>query len=149
MSYCRFGWDNSDVYIFQHVQAGLECCGCHLDPKKWDYTDVAEFLAHLDRHKDVGHVVPKGVRRSIVEDWSNGEFADWDDTAVEDMAPYMHYLEDDLEDGRTYVQYIESNRHMLGWDDEQFAHFKQLMEEKDAERSQAADRPAEGGDAGN
>lgn len=32
MSYARFGWNNSDVYVFAHVGGGFECCACSIGP---------------------------------------------------------------------------------------------------------------------
>lgn len=148
MSYCRFGWDNSSVYIFENVSGWLECCGCGLDRDiKWDYRDIAEFLAHLDEHEARGDVVPPTVRTEIIQDWQQGRFAEWDQTDPVQMVPYLALPP--VTDPRTYVEFLSENRHMLGWDDEKFDHFKQLMEEKEREgRSQAADRPAEERDPG-
>ena len=30
MSYCRFAWDGSDVYVFGSGDGVIECCGCSL-----------------------------------------------------------------------------------------------------------------------
>lgn len=57
MSYARFGWGGSDVYIYLDVGGYLCCCGCVLD-KPWRYDTTAEMLAHLDEHRRAGHCVP-------------------------------------------------------------------------------------------
>jgi len=36
MSYARFGWDGSDVYVFMHVSGHLECCACILAHGDWE-----------------------------------------------------------------------------------------------------------------
>ena len=65
MSYARFGWGGSNVYVFMHVGGHLECCMCFLD----DHQDEGSFQAggtqamidHLMRHKMAGHTVPPNV----------------------------------------------------------------------------------------
>ncbi len=43
MSYCRFG--ESDIYLFSHVDGGIECCSCALaDKVKSIFTTGAERL---------------------------------------------------------------------------------------------------------
>jgi hypothetical protein len=65
MSYCRFGED-SDVYVYPHVDGFLCCCACRLQAIRhggW-YKDfitfsVARMLKHLRQHKKRDHKVPK------------------------------------------------------------------------------------------
>lgn len=62
MSYCRFGWGGSDVYVYGSDR-GLECCGCKIsyneDSGEWFSCDTpSEMLAHLAEHKKAGHFVP-------------------------------------------------------------------------------------------
>lgn len=147
MSYCRFGWDDSSVYIIESG-GSLECCGCSLSQNHWNYKDVAAFLAHLDEHEARGDVVPPTVRTDIIEDWKDGRFKDWDETDPEAMRPYFSLPT--VRDPRDYLQFLEENRHMLGWDEEKFNEFKQIWEEKQNEaRREAADRPAEERGPGN
>ena len=56
MSYCRFGWDGSDVYVYPSGQ-GIECCGCKL---KQNFTagTPEEMISHLALHRRAGHYVP-------------------------------------------------------------------------------------------
>lgn len=57
MSYCRFAWDGSDVYVYESAQ-GIECCGCRFD----EHVTVQapeEMIAHLARHRRSGHFVPE------------------------------------------------------------------------------------------
>lgn len=64
MSYVRFGEDDSDVYVFEHVAGGLLCCGCSLGefpPGSSPWTDVDRFIGHLREHIAAGDVVPDQV----------------------------------------------------------------------------------------
>jgi hypothetical protein len=78
MSYARFGWDGSDVYVFTSSE-GIECCGCILQASEWVaepasplggylrpvgpvietcFRSNAAMLAHLAGHTAAGHTVP-------------------------------------------------------------------------------------------
>ena len=57
MSYARFTSD-SDVYVFEHVEGGYECCGCILDMSSFRCKTILEMLCHLEYHKNAGHEVP-------------------------------------------------------------------------------------------
>jgi hypothetical protein len=65
MSYCRFGWDGSDVYVFETGVGQYECCGCRLlftsDRADEDPTQNTPrgMVKHLRRHRRAGHVVPQ------------------------------------------------------------------------------------------
>lgn len=71
MSYARFGWDGSDVYIFEHVGGFIQCCGCTLtNPEDGEHFGFAnlktarEALTHLDEHVKAGdHVTPRTFER--------------------------------------------------------------------------------------
>lgn len=55
MSYARFGWDGSDVYVFTS-STGLECCGCLLQEREWVDDPTHSILkGYL---KAVGEIVP-------------------------------------------------------------------------------------------
>ena len=58
MSYCRFAWNGSDVYVYGGSE-GLVCCGCHLFPDTFFTAQTPEdMIAHLAEHKKAGHFVP-------------------------------------------------------------------------------------------
>ena len=82
MSYSRFGCDGSDVYVFTS-SVGLECCGCILQERQWVddpnwpifhgylravgeivphvFDSNAGMIAHLEQHREAGHVVPENA----------------------------------------------------------------------------------------
>ena len=57
MSYCRFAWDGSDVYVIP-VQGGIECCACKLNDKNFQVVTPEEMIAHLALHRRAGQFVP-------------------------------------------------------------------------------------------
>lgn len=82
MSYARWGWDGSDVYVFATLVKGkevVECCACNLEePTKIDppFTDMfgikheyeynsfyaaypGEMISHLNLHVAKGDTVPQ------------------------------------------------------------------------------------------
>lgn len=95
MSYARFGWNNSDVYIFttrtstNPDQYAIDCCGCMLDegePLEAPYKDMfgiehthayygfkaqtsGEMLRHLKEHRDAGHNITKETIQDILRDY--------------------------------------------------------------------------------
>ena len=86
MAYARWGWDNSDVYLFGSVTRPppddvhvIVCCGCLLardDPDDWlmspsfDFETKAGILDHLQVHREAGHVVPESaIERIEADDW--------------------------------------------------------------------------------
>ena len=58
MSYARFGWEGSDVYVYLDVGGYLACCGCCLSDY-WRHDDTASMIAHLREHQAAGHHVPE------------------------------------------------------------------------------------------
>ena len=90
MSYARFGWDGSDVYVFYSVGDYYECCGCQLQEREWvddpgrsilggylkdvgeivphTFKDTVGIIAHLRKHQAAGHTVPPDTFTSIIED---------------------------------------------------------------------------------
>jgi len=71
MSYARFGWNNSDVYVFLHVSGFLECCACLLVHDEWEpygAKDTQTMVNHLKKHEAVGHTVPPEVYTRLWED---------------------------------------------------------------------------------
>ena len=69
MSYARFGWDNSSVYVFPSGD-GLECCGCSLISPigRFCTRSIDAMAAHLDAHRAAGHTVPTSVMPEIRAD---------------------------------------------------------------------------------
>lgn len=70
MSFERFS--SSDVYIFEHVDGFIECCGCSLakvgDSGVFGFTNLKtprEALAHLDDHEAAGDDI--GGARARIE----------------------------------------------------------------------------------
>lgn len=58
MSYCRFGWDDSDVYVYWDVCGAIRCCGC---PRDGDFaTELrSAMIEHLEEHRRLGDNVPE------------------------------------------------------------------------------------------
>lgn len=62
MSYARFAWDNSDVYIFATYDGTIECCGCHINDGASITRDGPEgMLDHVKSHREFGDTVPSYV----------------------------------------------------------------------------------------
>ena len=59
MSYARFGWEGSDVYVFLSVDGCLECCACSLNPESECFDSTDAMLAHLREHVAAGDTVPE------------------------------------------------------------------------------------------
>lgn len=90
MSYARFGWDGSDVYVFLGSEK-LECCACHIMPTvKFDpprenffgmkiseesqsfYAETpADMIEHLKEHIKSGDTVPEETIEDIKRDFPN------------------------------------------------------------------------------
>jgi hypothetical protein len=89
MSYARFGWDGSDVYVFEHAGGFIQCCACALNevedgdifPKSTNLKTPREALEHLDAHQEAGHHVPANTFERMRE-----EYKDSMDTQIE---PYV------------------------------------------------------------
>jgi hypothetical protein len=65
MSYCRFAWGGSEVYVYEG-QEGITCCGCAL--KGCTTSEPEEMIAHLALHRRVGHFVPEAAILALWED---------------------------------------------------------------------------------
>ena len=59
MSYCRFAWDGSDVYVFGNQDDMFECCGCSLKGGIFTCKTEKEMITHLLEHRKKGHCVPQ------------------------------------------------------------------------------------------
>lgn len=82
MSYCRFGWEGSDVYIYMSVAGWIECSACLLQPTKkntilghtiqinesFQAYDTQEMIYHIKQHREVGHHVPHYVEEDLKND---------------------------------------------------------------------------------
>lgn len=90
MSYARWGWDNSDVYVFATIvgdgQEKLECCGCIDEQLEEPFIDMfgiehtfmmmsfyadspEEMIDHLNEHVENGDHVPLETFERIKEDY--------------------------------------------------------------------------------
>ena len=68
MSYCRFGYDGSEVYVYSGAD-GIVCCGCRLDPIEQTTFELhSEMIAHLLEHRKAGHVVPQYAIDTLLEE---------------------------------------------------------------------------------
>lgn len=77
MSYARMS-DSSDVYIFEHANGFIQCCGCSItEPEDYEIVGFAnlntarEALAHLDEHVALGHKVPQKAFERIRKEHEN------------------------------------------------------------------------------
>ena len=68
MSYARFGWDGSDVYVYLCMGGYYECCGCAFGTDEWRHADTDAILAHLRKHQEAGHHVPADTFEEIERD---------------------------------------------------------------------------------
>ena len=67
MSLCRFGWDNSDVYVFYDVGGVINCCGCHLGKMSFYADTEQQMIDHLREHQKNGDHVPEYVFDELAE----------------------------------------------------------------------------------
>lgn len=74
MSYSRWGWNGSDVYIFGTEWVGqraIECCDCHFadyDEPGAFFDNYGDLLRHISDHRAAGHHVPDYVDQRIREE---------------------------------------------------------------------------------
>lgn len=66
MSIVRWSKD-SDLYIFEHVNGHIECCGCCLEDKNVQTTSIDEMVGHVEKHLEAGHLVPEWVIPALRE----------------------------------------------------------------------------------
>lgn len=65
MSYCRFAWDGSDVYVYEDVSGGWTCCGCRIGENRFNSPTIEGMLLHLVEHKKAGDFVPRYAIESL------------------------------------------------------------------------------------
>lgn len=90
MSYARFGWDGSDVYVYMDVNGYLNCCMCLLQDVEWvedetipifehrlepiepiietRFYTTQGMIDHLAKHREAGHTVPEGIEDELRAD---------------------------------------------------------------------------------
>jgi hypothetical protein len=82
MSYARFGWEGSDVYIYMSTGGWIECCSCSLQPTRqgkllgedfeinesFKAYDTQEMIHHIAQHRKAGNRVPHYVEEELRED---------------------------------------------------------------------------------
>jgi hypothetical protein len=82
VSYCRFGWDGSDVYIYTSVGGWIECCVCSLQPTRqaellgekiemhesFKAYDTQEMIYHIKEHREKGDHIPDYVEEELIAD---------------------------------------------------------------------------------
>jgi hypothetical protein len=69
MSYARFGWDDSDVYVYLDCGGYLTCCACkRLDETFPQFHLTAAMLNHLEGHRARGDVVPEQTFEELRQD---------------------------------------------------------------------------------
>lgn len=70
MSYARWGED-SKVYVYASCGGGIECCGCWLDEdgNSVNFQTSGDMIAHLDEHREKGHLVPNYTYEEIRSDY--------------------------------------------------------------------------------
>lgn len=64
MSFARWGWLGSDVYVFFNVDHKYECCGCSIHAHKNELHSflcdtIDEMIIHLHEHRKRGDTVPQ------------------------------------------------------------------------------------------
>lgn len=74
MSYVRFAWDGSDVYVYESA-SGIVCCGCKLH-QTFLAQDPLQMIAHLAEHRAAGHFVPAYAIVNLWEDLPGASTAD-------------------------------------------------------------------------
>lgn len=80
MSYARFGYEDSDVYVFLAVEGHLECCACLLGatPERPGgvtarFANTAEMIDHLKAHRLQSHTVPGSTLDDLRRDGAEND----------------------------------------------------------------------------
>jgi hypothetical protein len=67
MSWCRFGWDGSDLYIFEDVHGHFVCMDCLLlhGDDNFVCATAREMYKHILEHEKAGHhVIPSLLEKA-------------------------------------------------------------------------------------
>lgn len=67
MSYCRFAWGGSEVYVFES-ERGIECCGCRFKDGDNTFEEPEDMIVHLAKHRRAGHFVPDEAIQGLWDD---------------------------------------------------------------------------------
>jgi len=139
MSYSRFGWGGSDVYIFLSAGGHLECCGCTLGDQ-WSYDTTDEMLAHLDEHRGAGDHVPQDCIEDLLADKEENDrwIADFDpvreqrkqDERNQRIEDIWNVAKEDLGYVHPGHEKFDGKVHQDAWEraSEIYEHRKQLLE---------------------
>lgn len=77
LSYARFGWDGSDVYVYMGKDA-LACCGCFIG-EQWNFYSTQTMVDHLEKHIAAGYNVPPTLIPELwLDDKSNFPYSEND-----------------------------------------------------------------------
>ena len=57
MSYCRFAWNGSDVYVYDSDD-GIICCACAINKAGFSCELPEDMISHLAEHRRRGSYVP-------------------------------------------------------------------------------------------
>lgn len=99
VSYCRFGWEGSNVYVYESAQ-GIECCGCHLEKEGFTAKDPEEMIAHLGRHRRLGDYVPEDAILALWEDIPGAQRSGGEDPVFTKTNLEMHIIQLQLQINR-------------------------------------------------
>lgn len=71
MSYARFGYEDSDVYVYEDCYDGLKCCACSIKSKDsirhTIENDPLRMIMHLRLHQQIGDTVPLSTFEQLEE----------------------------------------------------------------------------------
>lgn len=92
MSYCRFGWEGSAVFVYESEE-GIECCGCALENGAFTVKEPEEMIAHLGRHRRSGHYVPEDAILGLWEDIPGAQRSKGEDPFFTKVALERHIVQ--------------------------------------------------------
>ena len=89
MSYCRFGWDDSDVYVFGTGDR-IECCAClrHRSsglPASFIAETEQEMIDHLLQHRALGDTVPQAALDRLEAERDGVEYQTTVEEAIDEI----------------------------------------------------------------
>jgi hypothetical protein len=92
MSYCRFGWEGSNVYVYESA-SGLECCGCNLLDGGFTAKEPEEMIAHLGAHRRANQYVPEDAILALWEDIPGAQRSKGEDPVFTKPSLEMHIIQ--------------------------------------------------------